>query len=122
MKHMNKLFGFLRILFLSIIGTLIGGLLGLAYMDDDSMPHIIMTSIIESVIGSILLEIGVQNGVYQSILWFLLWILIAATAGYICQENNIFPESGIRALGENERRSECQIENVQEVRNENIRV
>lgn len=119
MKHMNKLFGFLRILFLSIIGTLIGGLLALAYMDDNSIPHIIMTSVAESVIGSIILEIGVQNGVYQSILWLLLWILIAATSGYICQENNILFESGIRALGENERRSECQIHNVQEVRNVN---
>ena len=75
MNHFNTLFGFLRVIFLSLIGLLIGGLLSLPYMDHASIPLIVSSSAADSLLGSVLLESGVQSGVYQSILWFLLWIL-----------------------------------------------
>lgn len=113
MKHMNSLFGFFRIIFLSLIGILIGGLLSLAYMDNNSIPLILANSTVGSIIGSILLEIGVQGGVYQSMLWFLLWILFAATMGYIYTENNLYGIRRVKSSHNNKQTKDCQIENGQ---------
>ena len=44
MNHFNTLFGFLRVIFLSLIGLLIGGLLSLPYMDHASIPLIVSSS------------------------------------------------------------------------------
>lgn len=52
MKRWDTLYGFLRILFLTIIGTVIGSLMLLAYMEDSSIPIIIVSSIICSLIGN----------------------------------------------------------------------
>lgn len=122
MKHMNGLFGFLRIIFLSLIGILIGGLLSLAYMDNKSIPLILANSAVGSVIGSVLLELGVQGGVYQSILWLLLWILFATTIGYIYPGNIPFGGGRVRTPHENRKTIGCQIKNCQELNNVNIRV
>lgn len=122
MKHMNSLFGFFRIIFLSLIGILIGGLLSLAYMDNNSIPLILTNSAVGSIIGSILLEIGVQGGVYQSMLWFLLWILFAATMGYIYTENDLYGIGRVKSSHNNKQNTDCQIENGQELINVNIRV
>ena len=63
MNHFNTLFGFLRVIFLSLIGLLIGGLLSLPYMDHASLPLIVSSSAAGSLLGSVLLESGVQSGV-----------------------------------------------------------
>ena len=89
MNHFNTLFGFLRVIFLSLIGLLIGGLLSLPYMDHASIPLIVSSSAADSLLGSVLLESGVQSGVYQSILWFLLWILFSATLGFLHPKKQI---------------------------------
>lgn len=83
MKRWDTLYGCLRILFLTIIGTVIGSLMLLAYMEDSSIPIIIVNSIICSLIGSILFEIGLKIGVYQSLLWIVLWSLFSLTPGLI---------------------------------------
>lgn len=83
MKRWDTLYGFLRILFLTIIGTVIGSLMLLAYMEDSSIPIIIVSSIICSLIGSVLFEIGLKIGVYQSLLWIVLWSLFSLTPGHI---------------------------------------
>lgn len=83
MKRWDTLYGFLRILFLTIIGTVIGSLMLLAYMEDSSIPIIIVSSIICSLIGSVLFEIGLKIGVYQSLLWIVLWALFSLTPGHI---------------------------------------
>ena len=90
MNHFNTLFGFLRVIFLSLIGLLIGGLLSLPYMDHASIPLIVSSSAAGSLLGSVLLESGVQSGVYQSILWFLLWILFSATLGFLHPKKQIW--------------------------------
>lgn len=82
-KHLDTVYGMLRILFLSMIGTLIGSLILFAYMEVSSIPIIILSSIFCSLLGSILFEAGLKNGVLQSILWFILWILFSLTIGYI---------------------------------------
>lgn len=83
MKRWDTLYGFLRILFLTIIGTVIGSLMLLAYMEDSSIPIIIVSSTICSLIGSVLFEIGLKKGVYQSLLWIVLWALFSLTPGHI---------------------------------------
>lgn len=83
MKYWDALYGFLRIMFLTIIGTAIGSLMLLAYMEDSSIPIIIASSLICSLIGSILFEIGLKIGVFQSLLWLVLWFLFSLTLGYI---------------------------------------
>lgn len=83
MKHWDALYGILRVLFLTIIGSVIGSLMLLPYMEDSSIPIIIVSSIICSLIGSILFEIGLKIGVFQSLLWIVLWFLFSLTLGYI---------------------------------------
>ena len=56
MNHFNTLFGFLRVIFLSLIGLLIGGLLSLPYMDHASIPLIVSSSAADSLLGSVLLD------------------------------------------------------------------
>lgn len=82
MKNMDGLYGILRILFLTIIGTLIGSAVLFAYMDDFSVPTILLGSVTGALLGSILLEIGLKIGVFQSVLWLILWSLFSITFGY----------------------------------------
>lgn len=122
MKHLNMLFGCLRVLFLSLIGLTIGGLLAFAYMDNASIPLILISSAISSVLGSILFELGIQTGVYQSILWFLLWILYASTLGYSYPENSILGSSHMRISSKRIQTSGYHIKKRQELRNVNIKL
>ena len=116
MNHFNTLFGFLRVIFLSLIGLLLGGLLSLPYMDHARLPLIVSSSAAGSLLGSVLLESGVQSGVYQSILWFLLWILFSATLGFLHPKKQILrPENITVPL-------ELKDDRINEIKNENIRV
>lgn len=119
MKQKDHLFGFLRILFLSLIGLLIGSLMALAYMDDKSTQLILMNSAAGSVLGSVLLELGVQNGMSQGALWFFLWILFSMTVGYLSPKKRRF---GTSFLGEKRRKKGCQIQKGQELNHANVRV
>ena len=83
MKHLDKIYGVVRILFLSIIGTVIGSLVLLAYMEDTSIPIIIVSSAVSALAGSVLLELGLKIGIPQGGLWCCLWILFSLTLGYI---------------------------------------
>lgn len=116
MKHGDRLFGFLRVLFLGIIGTLIGGSMLFAYMEDSSIPIIIATSLAGAFVGSLLFEIGVQHGIYQNFLWLILWLMYSSTVGFI------YPAK--RSIGG---RKQCRdgngfLEHGQEINNINVRV
>lgn len=67
---------------MTIIGTLIGSAVLFAYMDDFSVPTILLGSVTGALFGSILLEIGLKIGVFQSVLWLILWSLFSITFGY----------------------------------------
>lgn len=92
MSHLNALYGVLRVLFLTIIGSTIGSLLLFAYMEDSSIPLLVSSSILSAFVGSFLLEIGLKAGIPQSALWFILWALFSLTLGLI------FPGSVFRLL------------------------
>lgn len=83
MKNLNFLYGILRILFLTIIGGVIGSSIVFAYMEDSSIPLIIGSSLICSFVGSTLFELGLKIGFFQSILWIILWGLFSLTIGLI---------------------------------------
>lgn len=82
MRRWDWLYGVLRVLFLSIIGTVIGSLILLAYMEDSSIRIIVFSSVLCSLMGSILFEIGLKTGVFQSTMWGILWFLFSLTLGY----------------------------------------
>lgn len=83
MKHLDGVYAVLRILFLTMIGAAIGSLMLLAYMEDGSIPMIVVSSIVCSLFGSILFEIGLKIGIFQTLLWIVLWFLFSLTLGYV---------------------------------------
>lgn len=77
---LSGLFGFLRVLFVTILGTGIGLLAMTAYGQPDSMSLILLSSIVKSLAGALLLELLTSLlDLPDGPLWFLLWVLIAAT-------------------------------------------
>ena len=77
--RMGILFGFLRILFIAILGSCIGFVSAVAYGQMDASSLVIVSSIIQSLVGAILMEVLTSGlGVSDRFCWFILWILIAA--------------------------------------------
>lgn len=95
MKRLDILYGMLRILFLSIIGTVIGSLIIFAYVEESSIPLIVASSFVFSLLGSILFEIGLKVGIMQNFLREILWLMFALTIGYV------YPKAKLQ-LGDNE--------------------
>lgn len=76
---LGLLFGLLRVLFVTVLGTAVGLIAGAAYGQTDSMSIILVSSVIKSLIGALLLEVCTSLlGLPDRILWFILWVLIAA--------------------------------------------
>lgn len=76
--NLNFLFGFLRVLFLSILGMLIGFAATIAYGFPESVTISLIGSAVKAVIGALLMELG--TGVFgfsDRTMWLILWILIA---------------------------------------------
>lgn len=75
----GPLFGFLRVLFLTLLGTAIGLTAAVAYGQTDSMSLILPSSIVKSLLGALLLELGTSLlHLPDNPLWLILWLLIAA--------------------------------------------
>ena len=83
MRHFDRIYGILRIFFLSIIGAILGSMFVFAFVQDESIPVIILSSVICAVLGSIAMEVGLKAGVLQNLLWLFLWILFSITLGYL---------------------------------------
>lgn len=88
MSKYNVLFGILRILFLTILGTITGSLLIFAYLQDDSMKLIVISSFIEAFIGALVVEFGTANSISSDFTWLILWLLIAFTLGFMGSRNS----------------------------------
>lgn len=87
MSGYNTLFGILRVLFLTILGTITGSLLIFAYLQDDSMKLIVISSFIEALIGALVVEFGTANSVSSDFTWLILWMLISLTLGFMGSRN-----------------------------------
>lgn len=73
----DLLLGFLRVLFLTILGALIGLMATFAYGSDDSRMLMLIQSAICSLVGALIMEIGVGLlHMPSTITWFILWILL----------------------------------------------
>ena len=80
MRKLNLLYGLLRILFITLIGVLMGGLIAFAYGNQDSYIISTGTSAILSLIGALIMEFS--TGVFhfnERIVWLILWIFLAVT-------------------------------------------
>ena len=73
------LFGFLRVLFLSILGAVLGLGCAVAYGSPDSATLTVVASAIQSVLGALMMELGTAAGLPAKICWFVLWLLLALT-------------------------------------------
>lgn len=77
----NILYGVLRVVFLTLLGSFIGLIAAAAYGNPDSTSFTVIMSIIQSFIGGLLMEIGTDVGISDKFMWLLLWLLIASTLG-----------------------------------------
>ena len=70
----------LRIIFISILGVIIGFATAVAYGVQESSTLIVVSSAIKSVVGAILMEVCTDvMGFSDKIIWLVLWILISLT-------------------------------------------
>ena len=75
----GPLFGFLRVLFLTVLGMAIGLTAAAAYGQTDSVSLILLSSVVKSLVGALLLELATSLlGLPSQVFWFILWVLIAA--------------------------------------------
>lgn len=78
-QDMDWLYGIMRVVFLTILGTLIGFLMIFAATKEDCWAMILISSTIKSFVGALLVELLVQLlGLPYVVTWLILWILIAA--------------------------------------------
>ena len=86
--RMDVLFGFLRILFISIIGICIGLLKAIAYGQMDSSTLTVLSSAAQAVAGALVMELFTSCfGISDRVCWFVLWLFIAAT---ICTKQEAY--------------------------------
>lgn len=82
-RRMDGLFGLMRIIFLTIIGIMIGFFKAVAYGDKDSTKLILVSSVAFSILGSLFMELGTGVlGRSSRSMWFILWVLYALTLAY----------------------------------------
>lgn len=85
-SRLNFLFGFLRILFLTILGACIGSVCAVTYGKTDAADFVILTSVIQSFAGALLMELLTSmSGLSDRFCWFVLWMFIAAM---LCTQNS----------------------------------
>lgn len=77
------LYALMRVLFLLLIGMLLGGSMALAYDQWDSVSTILKTSLLEAAVGGLLMEVGLKMGIPQQMLWLVLWLLLSLTLGLL---------------------------------------
>ena len=77
---LNVLYGFLRVLFLSLLGGGLGFLVAVAYGFQDSTLLIIVSSIVKSVLGAAIMELGTSVlGFSDKFMWLVLWMFLSIT-------------------------------------------
>lgn len=78
-KELNWLYTILRVLFLSILGTLIGIMMIFASTKEDDTLLIVVSSAIKAILGALLMEVGIQVlGISWQFIWLFDWLLISA--------------------------------------------
>lgn len=79
MREKNWVYAFLRIVFLTILGTFVGVMMIFASTKEDDALLILISSIGKSLIGSIFMELGIQViGIPWQVMWLVYWWLVAS--------------------------------------------
>ncbi len=82
-RHMRRLsivYGILRVLFLTLLGIIVGVLAAYAYGDEGSWVTTCVFAALTSLLGSLIMEIGTSIiHVNEKVAWFLLWFFTAIT-------------------------------------------
>ena len=80
MRKLNGLYGFLRVIFLTLIGTMMGTFIAYAYGNPESYLISIIASVVLSLIGALFMELltGVAHINHKPV-WLILWAFLAAT-------------------------------------------
>lgn len=80
----DALYAIMRIVFLTIMGALVGGIAAIAYEDDDSTRLSAVAAIITAVLGALVMELGTGLFAMDSyMMWRIMWILFAMTIGLV---------------------------------------
>ena len=76
----EALYVIMRIVFLAILGMLIGALATVVYGDEYSVMVSLIVSAITSVLGAMIMEIGTYAmALNPALMWLIMWMLFAAT-------------------------------------------
>ncbi len=78
-NHLSWLYGILRVLFLTILGCLIGLGVLIAYGYMNTAMLLLIAAAGTSLLGALLMELGTGLGASAGLMWLLLWILYSAT-------------------------------------------
>lgn len=76
---LGVLYGALRILFLTVLGLMVGLLMAVAYGFQDAVGLIAGSSAATALLGAMLMEFGTALGLSAKLMWLLLWVLVAMT-------------------------------------------
>jgi hypothetical protein len=87
----DALYAFLRILFLIILGLVVGGLLIVCYGREDGSRMSCIVAVVTAVAGALIMEFATRTLLDEKIAWFILWILIALTIALITKTQRIAP-------------------------------
>lgn len=80
MPSLNFLYGFLRVLFITILGLAIGFAASIAYGVQESIPITMISTVVKSILGALIMELGTGLvGLPDRYMWLALWILLAMT-------------------------------------------
>lgn len=78
--RLGALWGVLRVVFLTVLGTLIGLAAAVAYGQMDSLSLIAASSAVKSLVGALLLELCTSLfDLPDRVFWLILWVLVAVT-------------------------------------------
>lgn len=79
-NNLNWLYAILRVVFLFLLGSLMGVGVMLAYGQMQGMEVVLISSFIKSLIGALIMELGINMvGFSDKIMWLLLWVLLSLT-------------------------------------------
>ncbi|HUM85668.1 MAG TPA: vWA domain-containing protein [Lachnospiraceae bacterium] len=97
MKRLNALYAALRILFLTILGCIVGFAEAVAYGQKNALQPILLTTGITSLAGALIMELGC--GVFHfpdKLLWLILWILFVMLIAPKTKKTGIYTMVSVR--------------------------
>ena len=78
--RLNTIYAIIRIIFLTVLGLLVGLLATVAYGDEDSVKLSLLATAVTAVLGSLFMELGTELlGLSSTWMWGVMWMLFSLT-------------------------------------------